>query len=375
MPEIILRDFTERALRRVSPIYEDSRFIREFYNGVGSKIDLLREYFKTFREQSFIDTVDWAIAYQELKYSLDIRPDLTLEERRARLGIKARRHFPLNPAVLEKAIYDNFSFKTYLYEKDAGYIKMYFNEATPETYYNSVQWLLREKPAHLVLEGVFNIVDYIGSGAEQPDTIFNPDVPISLPKNEADKKNYPRLFAGVAETTEGVAQVSIATPKDSSMNLYTGFAEIETGQEISAPAQLKHSQIILHVGIGWYEVGHIFIDSEDKPTLPRIKENPYADLAIADIAIARGDYYYEPPIFEPDEQDVLKIFWGFPISRHRRVRGIALPNPREDLTKAEIKEAGQYAVDNALLKNAKGEVVNHVIGAAWKKFEVVKRII
>lgn len=375
MPEIILRDFTERALRRVSPIYEDSRFIREFYNGVGAKIDLLREYFKTLREQSFIETVDWAIAYQEMKYSLDIRPDLTLEERRARLGIKARRHFPINPAVLEKALYDNFGLETYLYEKDAGYIKMYMNYATPDSYANSVQWLLREKPAHLVLESVFNFVDYIGGEGEQENVIYNPDVPIPLPKSEADKKNYPRIFAGVCELVEGVVDVSIPTPQDSQINLFAGVGEIEHGEEVVAPAQLKHSQMVIHAGVCWYETGSIFIDSAEKPIIKWIKENPHGDLAIADIALPRGDYYYEPPIFEPDEQDVLKIFLGFPISRHRRVRGVALPNPRNDLTKAEIKDAGQYAVDKSLLKNTRGEFVSRVIGAAWKKFELVKKII
>ena len=102
MPTIELRDYTERALKRISPIYSDSRFIREFFNGVGISYDLLREYFTTFSDQSFIDGVSWAIALQELKYSLDIREDLTLEQRRARLGIKARTHRPLDADRLSK---------------------------------------------------------------------------------------------------------------------------------------------------------------------------------------------------------------------------------------------------------------------------------
>ena len=47
-----------------------------------------------------------------------------------------------------------------------------------------------------------------------------------------------------------------------------------------------------------------------------------------------------------------------------------MPNPRPDLTREEIKETGQYAVDNRLIKNERGEIANRVLGAAYKRREV-----
>lgn len=443
MPTIELRDYTERALKRISPIYSDSRFIREFFNGVGISYDLLREYFTTFSDQSFIDGVSWAIALQELKYSLDIREDLTLEQRRARLGIKARTHRPLNPARMEKYIKDTFKIDTYLYEKEAGFIRIYTDRWTPTGYRKTINWLTVEKPAHLSLSNWLSVTEYIGGEGYASNTIFNPDVPVELPKSEDDKKNFPRLFAGVGQFVTGVKKIGVKEPvKDSEEEIFAGVAQGWSGEVTVAPKQLKHSEIILHAGVCLNVIGKVWIDSREKPTLPyypfrleppyepddnydfyydmidkagiylrederpklfmqsfkaasntetvfndfefipddklpkefewrNIVENPYGNIGSAGMAIARGLYSFEEiPIDEDEEWDVVKIFFGFATSRHRRYRGVAMPNPRADLTREEIKETGQYAVDNRLIKNERGEIANRVLGAAYKRREV-----
>lgn len=443
MPTIELADYTQRALKRISPIYEESLFIKNFFNGVGSKYDLLREYFKTFGGQSFIDTVDWAIAVQELKYSLDIRPDLSLEERRARLGIKARTHRPLNPARMEKYIREHFGLDTYLYEKEAGFIRIYSDYFTKKGYKKIIDWLMVEKPAHLSLATYLNITEYIGGEGYASNTIFNPDVPIELPKKIAAKKNFPRMFAGVGQYVTGVKKIGLQEPKDTQSEISAGVAQSWSGEVTIAPKQLKHSEIIMHAGICLQVIGKVWIDSYEKPTLPyypfrleppyepddnhdfyydmidraniyikeeennllamsfkassfknvnekfygdisyipdeelpkmfewrNIVENPYADLATANFSIARGDFFFEEPIIDNEDWDIVKIFFGFATSKHRRYRGIALPNPRPDLTREEIKETGQYGVDNKLIKNERGEYANRVLGAAYKRREV-----
>lgn len=444
MPTIELRDYTERALKRISPIYDDSRFIREFFNGVGISYDLLREYFTTFSDQSFIDGVSWAIALQELKYSLDIREDLTLEQRRARLGIKARTHRPLNPARMEKYIKEHFGLDTYLYEKEAGYIRIYTEYLTKSGYKKMIDWLQVEKPAHLSLSTWINITEYTGGEGKGGNTIFNPDVPIEIPKSEADKKNFPRVFAGVGQFVTGVKKIGVKEPvKDSEEEIFAGVAQTFTGEVTVAPKQLKHSEIILRAGVCINIIGKVWIDSREKPTLAyypfrleppyepddnhdfyydmidkagiylredesgrnllmksfkasssgesgfndfefipddklpkefewrNIVENPYGNIGSAGMAIARGLYSFEEiPIDEDEEWDVVKIFFGFATSKHRRYRGVAMPNPRADLTREEIKETGQYAVDNRLIKNARGEIANRVLGAAYKRREV-----
>ena len=74
----------------------------------------------------------------------------------------------------------------------------------------------------------------------------------------------------------------------------------------------------------------------------------------------------------PDDEnwDVVKIFFNFPLSRHRRWRAISYPHPREDLTREEIKSVGMYAVDNKLITNAAGEIASGVTLGALKRKEV-----
>lgn len=444
MPTIELRKYTERALKRISPVYEKSLFMKSFFNGVGMSYDLLREYFTTLANQNFIDTVDWGIAFQELKYSLDIREDLTLEERRARLGLKTQIRRPLNPARLEKYIRESFGLDVYLYEKDAGYIRIYSELFTQDGYKKMLEWLQVEKPAHLMLSTCLNMTEYIGGEGKASRVVASPDVPIELPKTIAEKKKFPRLFAGVGQYVTGLERVDLKRPESPVVKLRAGLAQGITGEVFVASKQLKHSQITLRAGICQLVVGRIWIDSYEKPTLPyypfrleppyepdnshdfyydmidkagiyikeevqpplrmrslkapaqvqevfytdfnylpedklpkmfewrNIVENPYADIGSVNMAVARGDYTFEDVVIDTDEWDVVKIFFGFSMSRHRRYRGVAMPNPRADLTKEEIKEAGQYAVDNQLIKNARGEFANRVLGAAYKRREVTE---
>lgn len=140
----------KRMLKRVSPIYDNSIFMKMFYEGVGSEFDKVRAYFETLREQSFAPTVDWAIEYQERKYSITPDKNLTLEQRRERLKIKLQSKRPLNPAILEQYIKENYGVEVYLNEKKrAGYITLELENYTGTEKF--IKWLLREKPAHLCL--------------------------------------------------------------------------------------------------------------------------------------------------------------------------------------------------------------------------------
>lgn len=160
----------KRMISRVSPIYGESFFMKSFYDALGNSFDKIRYYFEHLREQSFNETVDWGIEYREHKYSLEPRPDLTLEERRARLKIKATQHYPLNPARLENDIYELYKIKSYLDERSAGYINAILNNLTPEGWKGMLDYLLREKPAHLALKATLHIVEYGGEGEKYPDT-------------------------------------------------------------------------------------------------------------------------------------------------------------------------------------------------------------
>lgn len=356
----------QRMYSRVSPIYERSRFMKIFYDALGAEWEPLRKFFMTLREQHFIDTVDWGIEYLEHKYSLEPRPDLSLEERRARLGIKARRHLPLNPGVMESHILDNYSLEVYLSEREPGYIHLFANWLTDLGWRKAIKWLVDEKPAHLVLDATLHLVSYTGEPPEEflpVDKIITPgEVP--LPKTPEDKKYFRKIHAGSVLATGGSVNVELRKPRDSVAKIYAGNFTLTDGHVTINPRSPSGSQILLKVGAPLVIGGQVLIDSAVKPILRRAKENPIADLAIADVAIARGDN-----LVIPDAYDFIKIFFKFPNGTSRRY--ITIKNPREDVTKAQIKAVGDYAVDNDLLLNqAHDEIISDAPRASLIKKKI-----
>lgn len=356
----------QRMYSRVSPVYERSRFMKIFYDALGAEWEPLRQFFMTLREQHFIETVDWGITFLEEKYSLEPRPDLSLEERRARLGIKARRHLPLNPGVMEKHILDNYSLDVYLSEREPGYIHLYANWLTDLGWRKAIKWLVDEKPAHLVLDNTLHIVSYTGEAPEETlpvDKIITPDE-VPLPKTPEEKKYFRRIHAGGVLATGGKIDIDLRKPRDSLSKVYAGNVNLTEGHITINPRQPKGTQILLKVGAPLVIGGQVLIDSAVRPILRRVKENPIADLAIADVAIGRGDN-----LVIPDAYDFIKIFFKFPDGTSRRY--ITIKNPREDVTKQDIKAVGDYAVDNDLLLNqAHDEIISDAPKAKLIKQQV-----
>lgn len=372
---VILNDFVERALKRITPIYEDSAFIQEFFRGIS--FDDVRGYFHSLREQRYIETVDFGIEYQEHKYSLEPRPDLSLKERRARLGIKAQIHRPLNPKRLEQAIQDTYGLVTYLYEKVPGYILLCANYMTEESYRGAIEFLTAEKPAHLALKMLIDIDEHSG-GDDGAPSVWNDE-----------RKNYPRVFAGIASVIDGEINIGLPPPDNELINLQLGTAQFVEGDIKISHALPSNELVRPRVGVAMDISGEIVIGCDYRVTpyheieIPMpgsvvepyyINENPIANIAVADVAIARGALTYIPPEDEIEslEYDTVKLFFDFPISRHRRVRGVALPNARPDLTREEIQQTGQYAVDNELITNAAGELASGVTKAALKTRETTR---
>ncbi len=198
----------QRMLSRISPIYDESTFMKSFFQAIGVEWEKIRRYFLTLREQRFIHTVDWGIEYLEHKYSVVPDRTLTLEERRARLGLKSFKKYPLNPAVLEKFARDNFDLEVYLDEKDAGYIWMFVTNFTQSGFKGYMKHLLREKPAHLALAVLLYMTLYIGR--ERDDGL-------------------PKLYAGIVEVLTGHATISLPKPKNQRMNIYAGVVQCWRG--------------------------------------------------------------------------------------------------------------------------------------------------
>lgn len=166
---IITSPTGKRMIKRVSPVYDNSVFMKFFYEGEGSEYDKIRKYFMTLREQFNTKTVDWGIVLQERKYSIIPDDSLTLEERRARLKIKLQNKYPLNPAILERIARDDFNIDVTLDESSKpGYIVIDTKQTGVGKAMKFIKWLVEEKPAHLMLWAIIhkyvNFPAYVGIG-------------------------------------------------------------------------------------------------------------------------------------------------------------------------------------------------------------------
>lgn len=270
----------KRMYARVSPVYENSLFMKRFYDALGAKWDKLREFFTSLREQHFIDTVDWGIEYLEHKYSLEPRPDLTLEERRARLGIKARTHRPLNPAVIERHIREEFGLNTYLSEDEPGYIHLFANWLTEDGWRRMIPWLLEEKPAHLVLDATLNIVIYTGGKPDEPFDNTKIILPgeIALPKTPKEKKQYRRISVGNPLIHNATTSINLPKVKGSKLTAYVGNIIMHNATTSVDRLRPRGSLATVYAGCPLIINRQIWIDA--KREVARM-EPPIADLAIS----------------------------------------------------------------------------------------------
>ena len=150
-----------------------------------------------------------------------------------------------------------------------------------------------------------------------------------------------KIYVGNSLAARGVIDFNLKRPSDSSGKIFSGGAMLAVGQVDCDILKPRDSSMTVKVGSPIVLVGDVFIDSRDQPVL-NIRENPTVDLAINDVAIVRGDNLVIPP-----EYDFIKLFFKFPTGGIRRV--VTLQRPRPDLTRQEIKDVTDYAVEHNLI--------------------------
>ena len=351
----------QRMLSRVSPIYDKSIFMKFYYEAVGSEFDEVRKYFDTLREQSFTQSVDWAIEFQEYKYSVTPDKTLTLTERRARLKIKTSKKYPLNPAVLEKYAAENFGLNVYLDESEAGYIGL-----TLDSYLQAekfIKWLLLERPAHLMIR--VTIVK-----REEKDLYVGL---ATLEKGKIQVKSLDdvlMIFSGIAHYEQVnliVDADTVKIPRD----LFIGIVDNQGGR-LTVKADTDYNQWTCH-GVAHYLHGRVTIDVDGMNYQQKVfagiiacaggkltidAEPAEEELNIfSGIAQAlRGKITVDSDdglIIVPSDNNQLTIYFNFDSGQ----RQLTLNNPREDLTEQDIQDVGNFAAQKGLLINSSGETV------------------
>ena len=284
----------KRMLRFVAPIYENSFWLKSYFDALGVDFDVLAKYFSELRAQSHISSTTWGIEYLERKYSVEPAPHLSLTERRARLRAKAAVHLPLNPAVLEKFASDNYDFDCYLDETHAGFIRIIANHIPQKGVTDFIPWLAEEKPAHLALEGRLLRTLYVGDERYAQDFGDIHEVTEAiLPIDDNDKKHFPRLFADVVNCHVGYKQIMPEiNPHDTKAKVFIGGGAAEFGikkMSLAEPFAFQNNRHLYHAAQALTKGGALFIEADlsDLPLYQNIIESPFVELAMADIALAR----------------------------------------------------------------------------------------
>ena len=305
----------KRMLKRVSPIYEQSIFMKMFYEGVGSEFDKVRAYFETLREQSFPHSVDWAIEYQEHKYSITPDKTLTLDERRARLKIKLQNKRPLNPAILEQYIADHYGEEIYLGESEPGFITLELEHFDKVPKF--LKWLLNEKPAHLMIHVV------------------------------VVKELLAPFYAGIGTFFSGRKRI----PQGERVYKEGRQYVFDDGERKIIVTPDEQFDLPLNTGIALFKFGKIRIPSGDT-SLPDREVLTLTDgdrelvITPENITVIDGDSSKVVSLADIIG-DELTLRVTFPTSQ----RIITIKNPRPDLTADDVNQVADFIVQNEILLN------------------------
>lgn len=234
----------KRMLRRVSPVYENSYFMKWIYQVMGTEWDEAREIVESLREQAFTQTVTWGIEMQEHAYSITPDDSLSLEERRARLYRKKTKKFPLNPGVIEQYIKNGWGMTTDVDETYApGYIRLGFLDFVPESVEEMLKDLRRIKPSHLTLAML-----------------------IERELHMDGEDSRPRL--GIVTAKGGLHHISPALPEDQEASLLMALMPWRTGiRKLYAGTNEFTEPIAFAARFGQWRGGRVDIaaDEDDLP--------------------------------------------------------------------------------------------------------------
>lgn len=169
------------------------------------------------------------------------------------------------------------------------------------------------------------------------------------------------LYCGVVPVETGLKVVQAADPPSKHIDLFAGMAVVETGiksgQCVEQPAD---RELTVYLGNTVVRSGNITFLSDNDDLRPRrhFIENAIADIAIADIAIARPNEIpklpepVDPEIYAIADGEWLRVYFDFATGRDKP---LLIKNPRSDLTVGDINDVGLFAALKNIFNNQHAE--------------------
>jgi hypothetical protein len=103
-------------LTMVSPIYDESYVGKWIFEVMSVYLGLAKDTIRSLEYESFVERATWTLMYHEIMYGLDVREDLTYEERRKIIRRKIAREMRSTPYYIEHAIADEFDQIIHVYD-------------------------------------------------------------------------------------------------------------------------------------------------------------------------------------------------------------------------------------------------------------------
>ena len=156
---IITSAAAEKALNRVSPIYDESYVGLWLFEVIGREYDALNTAADTLADQFFPETASWAIELWEQRYGLITDTGLTMDERRRRIITARSIPKPFIPANIESHILGMTGRSTETDENIGPYtfaIYIVGKEGMTVSDFNAITaYIRRHKPSHMSYELYF----------------------------------------------------------------------------------------------------------------------------------------------------------------------------------------------------------------------------
>ena len=135
-------------LTMVSPIYDESYVGKWIFEVMSIYLGQAKETITSMEYQAFVDRATWALMYHEIMHGLEVREDLTYEERRKIIKRKIASEMRCTPYYLGKAIAEGYDQIIRVYDvNDEG--KVFSNNSIFE-----VEFAGATSEFHTILESI-----------------------------------------------------------------------------------------------------------------------------------------------------------------------------------------------------------------------------
>ena len=180
------------GLDYITPIYHEAETALWIMEAMGLQADLFVKWVYEIIEQILPQTATWSLDDWEEEYGLPVHPNISMEQRRAKILNAVRTRAPMNPEKLEEILKNIFQIeKVKVIERTAKNtfeVELYeqFLEQQWQVIFQTIE---KYKPAHLLLQAKSILETHFDNDCYVSGAVFRPVIETILPEIE-DKFDF-----------------------------------------------------------------------------------------------------------------------------------------------------------------------------------------